>query len=249
MKAISWVSGKGGTGKTTIVGNIGYILSKSGFKTILVDADHGLSCLTRLFKINARVDLIDLLKSNYVDLKDIVYPTGIENLFIIPSKDRIKVSEIRGFSRLKGMFNSLNSFDYILIDAPAGLGETIVNLMAVTGYYVIVAQPTPWSIDAALKLKLIGDKIGAKPEGFILNDVEGKISMFKDAVPKFEKLLGVRCIGLIPHDKKVKLSSIKLEIMAENSTNRAVREYYRIASAIAGLKIKPPKRGLLPFFG
>src|SRR4051812_32526584 len=38
-KVISFSSGKGGVGKTTLVANLGYLLAQQGLKTLLVDAD------------------------------------------------------------------------------------------------------------------------------------------------------------------------------------------------------------------
>ena len=252
METISWVSGKGGTGKTTLVGNISIILSENNYRITLIDADAGLSCLTKLFHISpTRADLIDLINSAKIGVKDALYSSGITNLYIVPSRSRLQALNLSNRNALTRIIDSLRGItDYIMIDAPAGINSTVITLISVSDSYVIVSEPTPWGFDAALKIKILGDKLNVKAKGFVLNDVEGKLNVYRDHISKFERLLEMPCLGIIPHDKNIKLSSVRLTpYILKHRNDKGSAEMYNIASKILGRDIKAPKRSLIRKIG
>lgn len=53
-RVISMTSGKGGVGKTNIVANLGYVLSRLGKKVLILDADLGLGNLDILLGITPK---------------------------------------------------------------------------------------------------------------------------------------------------------------------------------------------------
>ena len=57
-------SGKGGVGKTTIVGLLGYAIASMGYKILLVDMDFGLNNLDILMSVENKIvyDIIDVVE-------------------------------------------------------------------------------------------------------------------------------------------------------------------------------------------
>ena len=67
-KVISFSSGKGGVGKTSLVTNIGYLYGQAGFRTLLIDGDWALGKLgmsrTYCFRSVESTDDIDISKAS-----------------------------------------------------------------------------------------------------------------------------------------------------------------------------------------
>ena len=89
---ISFSTHKGGTAKTTSSINLACGLAQKGKKTLLVDLDpqgHSTRGIGTELKFEDK-NLADVLqdKSKY-EIKDIIYPTKIENLDLIPANIRL----------------------------------------------------------------------------------------------------------------------------------------------------------------
>jgi len=54
LRVLAVSSGKGGVGKTNIVANLAYVLSKQGKKVLVVDADLGLNNIDILLGLNPK---------------------------------------------------------------------------------------------------------------------------------------------------------------------------------------------------
>ncbi len=238
MLTIAIVSGKGGTGKTTVAASLGYILaSEYRKKTCLIDADVGLSCLTRLFKVNYTLSLRDALKDPAIKLTQIMRPTPLlPNLFVVPSGTALHdlVTSSPKILAEKLLETSQSNVDATLIDAPAGINSVVIASMAASDRYMLVEELNPWGIDAALKLKSLADKLQRQPIGLVLNDVIGWRGAVRRAVHKIEEILGVQVIGVVPNDKVVRKATMRLEVLAERYPRaKATKALKEVAEKIA----------------
>lgn len=119
---IAIVSGKGGVGKTMFTANVGAALSALGKRVVVVDADVGLRNLDLALGMETRVryTFADVLRGQveleHALIRDKVY----SKLYLLPAPQRRYDSEkADGFRAL--MCELALSFDYVLIDCPAGL--------------------------------------------------------------------------------------------------------------------------------
>ena len=92
IKTISFLSGKGGTGKTSIVANLGIILAQNGLKVLMIDMDfftRGLTFYVTKGKKSVEWSVISILEGQE-DAK----PTEIrKGLFLLPpSKQSLDLS-------------------------------------------------------------------------------------------------------------------------------------------------------------
>lgn len=108
------------SGKTTTVANLGVTIARTKASVLLVDVDLRNPSLHKLFNLENTVGLTSLLVDKSLRPQDVVSPTGIHNLSVLPSgpippnpSELIVSKAFAGFLEiLKG------SYDYILLDSP-----------------------------------------------------------------------------------------------------------------------------------
>ena len=156
-KNIAIISGKGGSGKTSLSLAFAKALSDSNLKVLLVDCDFGLNNLDVVCYIEDKIvfDLIDVLE-NKCRIKQAVIESPINpNLFIIPCTHSAIKSTVSS-QALKLSLESLeDSFDYILLDCPAGIDAGFHRAVSIATEALIVTTPLMTSIRDADKVTSI----------------------------------------------------------------------------------------------
>mgnify|MGYP000700589627 CR=1 FL=1 len=82
------VSGKGGVGKTSIVGNIGYAFTKLGKKVLILDADLGLGNLDVLLGLAPKYNLLHVIMGEKTI--DEILVEGPGKMSILPASSGIQ---------------------------------------------------------------------------------------------------------------------------------------------------------------
>ena len=134
-KIVTFISGKGGSGKSTVLVGIANELALSGNRVLLVDTDTGANCLDTITGVGEGIiyNWGDIFNDT-CEIADAIYPSlSIENLFIMPAPKDYK----KTFSTtiLKDLLRLIaDNFDFILIDAPAGLGQNLTLALEPAGW-------------------------------------------------------------------------------------------------------------------
>ena len=120
---IGVVSGKGGVGKTTITACLGSALSNVGHRVLLCDGDFGLRDLDLVLGVANEIIYDALDASEDKDYMDDAIVSIDENLDFLPASQSARWEDI-GRKKYKKLVRRLSeTYDYILIDAPAGTGR------------------------------------------------------------------------------------------------------------------------------
>ncbi len=248
-RKISIVSGKGGVGKTTVAANLSVALAKLGEKVLVIDADVAMANLALLFGLqSAPITFQDVLLGE-AEIYDAMYE-GPHGLTVVPSGLSLqayrRVNPDKMAEVLKGIENE---FDYIFLDAPAGIGDNAMAAMAATNEAIFVVTPDKASIADALKAKLTAERIGVKPYGVIMNMVRGFPEEPKEEDVK--NIMELAVLGSVPDDKEVRRSLLLKKpapVVVRKPDSPAANAFMQIASRISGIQPKQEeKKGFLTF--
>lgn len=146
-KIICIASQKGGVGKTTTALNLGFCLSRIGSRVLLVDGDPqaGMTIATNLRK---RTDkgLIHVIRDN-LPLSEIVMTTRDHTLSVagigqLAPEDVFLLEECAHSDALPQALRKVaENFDYVVIDAPAGIGSLVTAFLSASDGAILVVAP------------------------------------------------------------------------------------------------------------
>ncbi len=173
---ISIVSGGPGEGKSTTIANLAFICAQGGYSTLVVDADLRRPVQHELFDVNNDVGLTNYLTTE-MELDDVILPTAVENLSILPSG--ILPSDAVGIlnsQRMSDMIAELKlRYDIIFFDSPPMLGVSDASVLASeVDQSIIVVQHRrfPRNMLTRVKQAILG--VGGTVLGVVLNNVDLK---------------------------------------------------------------------------
>lgn len=143
---IAMTNQKGGVGKTTTTINLGAALVETGRKVLLVDFDPQGSLSVGL-GVNPHTlerSVYNLLLSKQYQPHEVVVPTSVEGLDLLPSNIDLSAAEVQLVSEvareqtlLRVLEKLTGDYDFILIDCAPSLGLLTVNALTASDQVII----------------------------------------------------------------------------------------------------------------
>ncbi len=205
-------SGKGGVGKTNIVGNLAITYQRMKKKVLIFDADLGLANIDIIFGINPKYTIEDVIKGEK-ELSQII-AKGPEGVAIIPASSGVQ--ELSNLTEghkinLLNEFDLLNKrYDILLIDTGAGISSNVLYFNLAAQERIVVVTPEPTSItDAYALIKVMFKQHGIKNFILLMNMVKNEseaVSVYKHLSRVIEKFMGSISLGYaghIPYDSRI----------------------------------------------
>ncbi|MFK7873739.1 MAG: MinD/ParA family protein [Oligoflexales bacterium] len=204
-------SGKGGVGKTLTTVQMSFYAARMGKKVLILDGDLGLSNVDIVLGLRPRYNIYDVINGT-AELKDILLegPMGVS---IIPTGSGISslselswVEKISFFSELETISQD---FDFMIIDAGAGIGKNVIHLNKISDQHVIVTTPEPHAMaDAYAAIKTLYLENETTNFHILVNhatsDQEG-FQTWKKLQNVAHQFLNCQLhfLGSVPHDQKI----------------------------------------------
>ncbi len=162
---------KGGVGKTTTAINLSAALAQKGKKVLLVDLDpQANSTISFVDLQEVELTIYDLLTDPLIKFDDVIRPSKIENLDILPSRinlaklERQLIGELDAHFKLRDRLESINSrYDIVVIDTPPTLGLITVNALVAATHLMIPIQSSYFALEGTDDLLETIERIKARP--------------------------------------------------------------------------------------
>ena len=195
---------KGGVGKSTTAINLGAGLALRGERVLLVDLDPQGNTTSGLGIDRGAIDYstYDLIVDD-VAAEDVVEPSSVGGLFVIPANIELAGAEIElvaMFSREHRLANALKSvrdeFDFVLIDNPPSLGLLTINGLAAADEVLIPIQCEYYALEGVGQLvrniQLVQNSLNPQlhVEGVVLTMFDGRTTLSKQVTKEVRQHFG-----------------------------------------------------------
>lgn len=248
-RTITITSGKGGVGKTTTTANLGVALARFNKRTVLIDADIGLRNLDVILGLENRIvyDLVDVVEGRCKLRQAMIKHKQLPELYLIPAaqtRDKTAVSP----SDMVEIVNKLrDSFDFVLIDSPAGIERGFRNAVAPADEVLIITNPEVSAVRDADRIIGLLEAEGKGPAQLIINRVRPEMIRRGEMLSADDvtDILAIRLIGIIPEDEAVVPASNSGIPVTLNERSRAGAAFRNISRRLLGehvefMQLNPP---------
>ncbi len=254
---ICFANNKGGSGKSTTCCNVGYELSKMGYKVLMIDGDMQMNLSLSLFSEDQVLDCaqngnnIYTAVTNSDDIENYITATKYENLDAVLSSSLMSNIEFDLFSKWQREFilrNSLknikeqNKYDFILMDAPPTLGGWVMNMLCASDYLIIPVEASPWGLFGLANMfeffatvKQINADISLL--GVAVTKVDTRKNYFKQTVDALENTDGVHMFkNYIRTDSSIEWAQdASLPVAVYKPSARSAKEYKALTEEVVSL--------------
>ena len=238
-QVVAIVSGKGGTGKTSLTALIGASLATLGKETLLLDCDVGLRDLDLALGLSDRVlmDFSDVVAGRATLDEAAVQHPKLQNLYLLtaPVTTEASLASPDGMGAL--LREARESYDFVLLDGGAGLGESFRLATEHADRIIVVSTTEPSCLRDAQRtvmelhgfpgrVHLIVNRLRRK----LLKSLRANIDDAMDAA-------GLPLLGVVPEDEDMPALLGKGKVDGFGYYSPARRATRNIARRLCGEKV------------
>lgn len=235
-KIYTIISGKGGTGSTTVSINVGAAIAGFAKKTLLIDADIGMPTVGLMLGIEtSKATLHDVLAGN-ATIKEAIYD-GPNNMKVIPGSISLQSFMNTDPDKLADIVESLReSYEFIIVDSPTGITKNSLSAISLADELIQVVNPDIASLAGAMKVKAIAESVNKPFLGFFLN--RSGVTSNELNAERVEGALGLKVLETLPEDINVKKSmAFKAPVVVKYPGSPVSVGFNRFSASLAGIKI------------
>ena len=237
---IAVASGKGGTGKTSVTALLATSLAQSGKKVLCIDCDVGLRNLDISLGLTDHCPLsfLDVLEGGYKLTDTTTHPDFPALHFLTAPMNRppeqIDASRFADF-----LMDARRSYDFIFLDAPAGVDAGFRLATATADRCIIVTGAGPAALRDAMRTGEVLELMGKRNVRLVVNRIQPKL--FRSMHITVDDLMdasGLPLLGIIPEDPTVTLAAtFNRPLLLYKPRSAASKAGLRISKRILGLPV------------
>ena len=239
-QCIAVVSGKGGTGKTSLTAGVGTALAQSGKRVLCMDCDIGLRNLDLALGLTDRalMDFSDVALDRCPLEAAVVAHPSIPNLYLLTAPVRMRGPAVTEEDFRRMLRKIRQQFDFCLLDAPAGLGTGFQLATCRADRCVVVTTADASSLRDAQHTVMELNRFPAGALHLVVNRVRKKLlrqlhATIDDAIDK----AGLPLLGVVPEDDALPLCMNRgIPILLADGLGAAAA-YRNIAKRLQGERV------------
>lgn len=236
---IAVLSGKGGTGKTTLCAGVAEALALAGHSVLCIDCDVGLRNLDIALGISDQESLsfVDVYRGTYTLDQATRHPVYTKLAFLTaPINCRAEGIDEDAFCAL--LEQARKQFAYVFLDAPAGIERGFDLAAKFAERIILVTGADPAAIrdaeQAGQRLELMG-KTNVR---LIVNRINRRMAAAMGVtVDDVMDRAGLPLLGLVPEDPNVVLAAAFKQPLLGYTYKGAAAACQRIAKRIQGYSV------------
>ena len=234
----SVLSGKGGTGKTSVCAGIATALAAEGKRVLCIDCDIGLRNLDISLGMSecGALSFLDVSEGGYSLEQATVHPQYPSLSFLTAPMNRspeqidaIAFGDMLQLARCR--------FDYIFLDAPAGVDAGFRLVSQVADRCLLVTGAGPAAVRDAARVGDILELMGKKNVRLVVNRVDrDMLSTVRVTIDDVMDTAGLPLLGVVLEDPNVTLAAaFGKPLLKYARRSEAARAFQRIARRIQGI--------------
>ncbi len=237
---IAVLSGKGGTGKTSVCAAVASALAQSGERVLCIDCDVGLRNLDIALGMSdmAALSFVDVYSGGYNLLQAAKHPVYAPLQFLTaPMNCPAEAVDTEAFGAM--LTEARRHFSYVFLDAPAGLEAGFTLAAKFADRIILVTGSDPAAVRDASRAAEVLELMGKTNVRLVVNRINEKMfSMMKLTVDDIMDRSGVPLLGLVPEDPNVVLAAAFKKPLLSQTKKGAAAACRRIAKRLQGLSEK-----------
>ena len=234
---IAVLSGKGGTGKTSLCAGIATALAQSGETVLCIDCDVGLRNLDISLGLTeaGALSFLEVSRGDYDLSQAIRHPAYPSLAFLTaPINCRAEDVDLHAFGQL--LSKARAQFSYVFLDAPAGLDAGFLLCASFADRCILVTCSEPAAVRDAARTGQQLEIMGKRNVQLVVNRINKKL--FETMVVTVDDVMdraGLPLLGIVPEDPNVVLAAAFETPLLRYTKKGAAAACRRIAKRIKGL--------------
>ena len=239
------VSGKGGTGKTTVATSLALALADRGRNVLLLDGDVGLRCCDLLMGMENLIvyDAGDVMEKRCTLTDAVVMHPVKKRLHLLSAPQMMSPGDVSKKAMNILIGEAKTQYDYVLIDCPAGIGRGLKNLWQNADDALVVVTPDDASVRAAERVNDLLFERRQLHGMLLLNRVDRLlIRMREEKRPAdIAAQLDLSLIGILPESYDVYRAILSHKSAYDCDSVTVRRAVRRIAARLDGRTVRFPR--------